>query len=209
MHLADAATVAPPQSEPRPPVSPPESTRPSTAPPAIRVATADDIPAIRTLMQRAIAELQAPFLTPSQVTASHSVMGLDTQLIADGTYFVAEIEGRLVGCGGWSWRATLYGGDHSTALRNAAVLDPAKDAAKVRAMYTHPEFTRRGIGAAVLEACFTAARAAGFREVELMATLAGEPLYRLYGFQDVERVESAPVDGVTVPLIRMRRELGM
>ena len=179
----------------------------SATTPSIRVATADDIPAIRTIMARAIAELQAGFLTPEQIKASHSVMGLDTRLIADGTYFAAIVDGAIAGCGGWSWRATLYGGDHSTALRNDAVLDPAYDAAKVRAMYTHPDFKRRGVGAAVLDACLDAAFAAGFARVELMATLAGEPLYRLFGFVDVEHVLSAPVDGVSVPLIRMQRSL--
>lgn len=178
-----------------------------TPPPSIRVATADDIPGLRAVMARAIAELQADFLTPAQVKASHSVMGLDTRLIEDGTYFVADIDGHIAGCGGWSWRATLYGGDHSTALRNDAVLDPARDAAKVRAMYTHPDFKRRGVGAAVLNACLDAAFKAGFGRVELMATLAGEPLYRQFGFVEVEHVQSAPVDGVSVPLIRMQRSL--
>jgi GNAT superfamily N-acetyltransferase len=166
-----------------------------------------DVLALKDVMARAIAELQADFLSPAEIEASRSVMGLDTRLIEDGTYFVAMIEGEIAGCGGWSRRATLYGGDHSTALRNDALLDPARDAAKVRAMYTHPTFKRRGVGAAVLNACLDAARTAGFAEVELMATLAGEPLYRVFGFVEVERIVSAPVDGVSVPLIRMKRPL--
>ena len=101
-----------------------------------RVAGEADIPAIAALMARAIGALQGNFLTPAQVEASRAVMGLDTQLIADGTYLLVEADGRLAGCGGWSRRATLYGGDHSTALRDAALLDPARDAARIRAMYT-------------------------------------------------------------------------
>jgi GNAT superfamily N-acetyltransferase len=134
-------------------------------------------------------------------------MGLDTQLVADGTYFAAELEGALVGCGGWSWRGTLYGGDHSSALRNDLVLDPARDAARIRAMYTHPAFARRGVGRALLVHCEAAAMAAGFARAELMATLAGEPLYRAQGYHEIERLLSAAVDGVRVPLVRMGRAL--
>lgn len=158
-------------------------------------------------MDAAIGELQAGFLAPEEIVASRTVMGLDTQLIKDGTYFVAELGGVIAGCGGWSWRATLYGGDHSADLRNNARLDPARDAAKVRAMYTNPAFTRRGVGRAILTAAEDAARAAGFRTVELMATLSGEPLYRAAGYAEVERVLSAPADGVRVPLVRMRKML--
>src|SRR5208282_3012169 len=98
-------------------------------------------------------------------------MGLDTQLVADRTYFLVEEDGRLAGCGGWSRRATLYGGDHSTALRDEALLDPAGDAARVRAMYTHPDFARRGVGRLILGLCEAAAAAEGFGRVQLMATL--------------------------------------
>jgi len=172
-----------------------------------RIATADDIPAIAALMDRAIAELQRGFLTPEQVAASRHSMGLDTQLIADGTYVVVEEAGRIVGCGGWSWRATLYGGDHNPALRNAAPLDPASDAARIRAMYTDPDFVRRGIGRMVLAANEAAARAAGFRRAELMATLAGEPLYRACGYEPIERVDRMSEEGVPVPGVRMGKAL--
>jgi GNAT superfamily N-acetyltransferase len=128
-------------------------------------------------------------------------MGLDTQLIEDGTYFVALDGARLVGCGGWGQRATLYGGDH-TAGRSDALLDPARDAARVRAMYTDPLYARRGVGRAILEACESAAAAAGFRRFELMATLAGEPLYRACFYQPIERVTST-TSGVAIPLVRM------
>lgn len=165
-----------------------------------RLATPADLPALRDLMARAIGELQAHFLTPEQVAASRQVMGLDTQLIADGTYFLVEEDGRIAGCGGWSPRATLYGGDHSDG-REPRLLDPVTEPARVRAMYTHPDFARRGVGRLVLALCEDAAREAGFASVELMGTLSGEPLYRACGYREIERV----VD--RVPLILMRKEL--
>lgn len=173
----------------------------------IRTAAPSDLPAMKQLMDAAIGELQGEFLTPGQVRASRGVMGIDTQLVRDGTYLIAEIDGRLAGCGGWSRRATLYGGDHSTELRDEALLDPARDSARVRAMYTDPAFTRRGVGRAILAASEAAARAEGFRSVELMATLAGEPLYLSCGYVEIERTFSPPVDGVRVPLVRMRKTL--
>ncbi|WP_343528397.1 GNAT family N-acetyltransferase [Sphingomonas sp.] len=166
-----------------------------------------DLPTISVLMDRAIATLQQGFLSPAEITASRSVMGLDTQLIADGTYLLAERDGRLAGCGGWSARATLYGGDHSTALRDAALLDPERHPARIRAMYTDPDFVRQGLGRLILTRCEDAARAAGFRSAEMMATLAGEPLYRACGYAVIEPIRSAPVDGVTVPLVRMGKPL--
>lgn len=156
-------------------------------------------------MLRAIDALQHDFLTPEQVAASHAVMGLDRQLIADRTYFAVEENGVMAGCGGWSFRATTYGGDHS-AGRDARRLDPASEAAKVRAMYTDPGFVRRGVGRMVLDAAESAARDAGFKAVELAATMAGVPLYRACGYRDVEAFEDA-TGGVPVPLIRMRKEI--
>lgn len=173
----------------------------------LRIADAADMPALKGLMEAAIGELQNPYLSPAEVIASRGVMGIDTQLVRDGTYFVAEIDGEIAGCGGWSRRATLYGGDHSTELRNEALLDPARDSARVRAMYTAPAFTRRGVGRAILDASEAAAVAEGFRSVELMATLAGEPLYLSCGYVPIERTFSPPVDGVRVPLVRMRKAL--
>ncbi len=172
-----------------------------------RVASLEDLPTLKALMDESIGQLQAGFLTPEQVQASHGVMGIDTQLVRDGTYFVVEIDGHCAGCGGWSRRATLYGGDHSTKLRDDAMLDPARDPARVRAMYTHPNFTRRGVGRAILAASEAAARAEGFTRVELMATLSGEPLYRACGYEQVERVKSAPINGVQVPLVLMSKPL--
>lgn len=171
-----------------------------------RWATEDDIPALRTIMDLAIEHLQRGFLSPEQIKASRAVMGLDTQLIADRTYCVIEDGDVAVGCGGWSNRNTLYGGDHSVALRNAAVLDPATDAARIRAMYTHPDHARRGIGRMILDFCEGAARAHGFASTELMATMSGVPLYKAAGYVEIEpRIDV--VDGVQVPLVRMRKEL--
>ncbi len=172
-----------------------------------RLATEADLPAVRALMDVAIAEHLKVFLDPGQVELSKSIMGLDTQLIADRTYFLVEDEGRLAGCGGWSRRATLYGGDHSTSQRNAALLDMGKDAARIRAMYTHPDFARRGVGRLILQICENAAREAGFKAVELMATMSGEPLYRACGYHDIERITAASKDGIDVPGVRMGKGL--
>lgn len=130
-------------------------------------------------------------------------MGLDTQLITDQTYFVVEIAGDLAGCGGWSRRATLYGSDR-TPGRDAALLDPSTDPALVRAMYTHPAHVRKGVGRLILAVCEQAVAAQGFRAVELMATLAGVPLYRACGYVPVEHIADAR-GGVAVPLVRMRK----
>ena len=172
-----------------------------------RLATEADLPALKALMGRAIAELQRGFLSEAEIAASHAVMGLDTQLVADRTYFMVEDGGVLAGCGGWSRRATLYGGDHSTDLRQPELLDPAKDAARVRAMYTDPAFARRGVGRLILSLCEGAAAAEGFRRVQLMATLSGEPLYLACGYRQIERTASAPIDGVAVPLVLMGKAL--
>ena len=185
--------------------------RPSTAPMLHhRLATLADIPALTALMEAAIGKLQQPFLDPAQIAASRAIMGLDTQLIEDGTYFVieAETDGRraLAGCGGWSRRATLYGGDHS-AGRDSALLDPACDAARVRAMYTAPKYARRGVGRLLLELCEAAAAAQGFRRAELVATLSGEPLYLARGYRPIERFEDAR-GGAPVPLVRMGKAIG-
>ena len=172
-----------------------------------RLATLEDLDALREVMRRSIAALQTDFLTPEQVRVSHSVMGLDTQLIKDGTYFVVERDGRIAGCGGWSWRSTLYGGDDSMVSREPDALDPATDAARVRAMYTDPDFARQGVGRMVIRLCEDAARSAGFKRATMMATMAGVPLYEACGYVQVEPVLSAPVDGIRVPLVRMEKAL--
>lgn len=158
-------------------------------------------------MSRAIAQLQAAFLSPEQVAASAESMGLDTQLIDDGTYFAIIDGGALVGCGGWSRRATLYGGNHAVDLRDDRLLDPAREPARIRAMYTDPDHVRRGIGRLILALREEAAQAAGFSRLELMATAAGEPLYTACGYRVIERVEPLSGDGVAVPGAVMRKDL--
>jgi GNAT superfamily N-acetyltransferase len=174
---------------------------------AHRLATLEDVPALAVLMDQAIADLQQGFLSPDQIASSRMIMGLDTQLILDGGYFLVEdpTSGLVAGSGGWSRRATLYGGDHSPG-RDAAWLDPNLDAARVRAMYTSPAFARRGVGRLVLSLCESAAAAAGFRRVELMGTLSGVPLYTACGYQPIERIEDAR-GGAPVPLLRMGKAL--
>ncbi len=167
----------------------------------IRLATRADLPALIALMEEAITVHLAQVLNPDEVASSRMIMGLDTLLVDDGTYFVVEIGGELAGCGGWSRRNTLYGGDH-TPGRVPELLNPAKDPARVRAMYTSPAFARRGVGKAILEAGEAAARAEGFTHVQLAATLSGLPLYRACGYQPVEHFTDAS-GGVPVPLVKM------
>ena len=171
-----------------------------------RAAERGDISLLKPLMTAAIRELLPEFLPPDVVEASFEVMGLDTQLIDDGTYFVIECNGVIAGCGGWSRRATLFGGDHSVG-RDNALLDPRTEAARVRAMYTSPPFARRGIGRLVLQLCEQAAAAEGFARMELVATMAGEPLYRACGYQEIERFAAGTAAGIGVPLVRMAKPL--
>lgn len=169
------------------------------------VATKDDINEIKSLMQRSILELQVGYLSPEQITASQMGMGLDTQLIDDGTYFCVRDGERLVGCGGWSRRATLYGGNHS-AGRDARLLNPHTDRARIRAMYTSPDDTKRGIGRMVLAAGEKAAKAEGFSVLEMAATMAGLPFYEKCGYS----VESHWTDengAVPVPLATMVKQI--
>lgn len=172
----------------------------------LRLATMDDLPELRALMGRAIGELLGAWLPPEAVAAAHRIMGIDTQLIVDGTYFAVEAPGGdLAGCGGWGRRATTHGGD-GTAGRDPALLDPARDAARIRAMYTHPGYARRGVGRLVIAAAEAAARAEGFRRAELVATPAGEPLYRACGYAVTETFDEV-VGGVAIPLKRMAKDL--
>lgn len=181
-----------------------------------RLATRADLPALAALVDAAIDENLKAFLDPDQVALSRSIMGLDAQLIADGAYFVVEdrATGRLAGCGGWSRRA-VYGhaadhahGSHpSTAERDAALRDMPADTARIRAMYTHPDFNRRGVGRMILELCEQAARSAGFTRGELLATLSGEPLYLACGYAEIGRFVAASRDGVDVPGLRMGKRI--
>jgi len=157
--------------------------------------------------------LQTRDYTPSQIeSALATVYGVDTQLIADGTYLVAEAEGGasaaplIVGCGGWSKRKTLYGGDQWTG-REAALLDPQRDAAKIRAFFIHPSWARRGIGSMILEACENAAVAAGFTRFEMGATLTGVPLYQARGYVALENLEVPLANGESLPIVRMEKQM--
>lgn len=175
-----------------------------------RIATKADIPAITELMRIAIAENMKAFLSPAEIEAAQETMGVDMTLIEDGTYFVVETvaDGRemLVGCGGWGKRRTLYGGDH-TAGRDDTCSDPATDAARIRAMYTHPAWVRRGIGTLLLELGEEAAREAGFRTIELGATLPGEPFYLARGYKEFGRDVHAAANGAMNVVIRMAKKL--
>lgn len=167
----------------------------------LSLAHKNDIPAIKALMLRSIRDLQKAYLTQAQVEASFAGMGLDTQLIEDQTYFVVKDGDILVGCGGWSRRATLHGGDHS-ANRDSRLLDPVTERARIRAMYTHAEHTKRGIGRMVIQASEAAARAEGFKALEMAATKAGEPFYLRCGYH-VEREWDDIHGAVPVPLLTM------
>jgi GNAT superfamily N-acetyltransferase len=168
-----------------------------------RVATSADVPALTAIADAAIAELQRGYLDEAQIESSKAIMGIDRELIEDGTYFVVESDGQIAGCGGWSRRATMYGGSHSPG-RDSALLDPTVDAARVRAMYTSPAYARRGVGRLILSLCEAAAAAEGFTRLELVSTLSGEALYTAYGFQPLERGEDA-TGGAAVPLVRMEK----
>ncbi len=171
----------------------------------IRTSVLEDVPVIQALMQRSISELQAGFLSPEQVAASRRSMGLDTQLIQDKTYFSVLDGETIVGCGGWSFRATLYGGNHSEG-RNITRLNPKTDRARIRAMYTHPDHTRRGIGKMILDRAEAEAGKAGFKTLEMAATLAGEPFYTKCGYVVESRWEDRN-GSVAVPLLTMVKSL--
>lgn len=170
-----------------------------------RIATEADIPALVGLMDLAISGPLSAFLTPDQIAASRRLMGLDSQIIADRTYFIIEADGALAACGGWSRRITTYGGDH-TPGRVPTPLTPGVDAARIRAMYTHPDFLRQGLGRMILDLCERAALADGYTSVELVATMGGEPLYLAAGYVEIERFEDDR-GGAPVPLVRMGKSL--
>ncbi len=174
---------------------------------APRVATSGDIPAIEALIPPSVRELQAPYYPLAQREAAiGDVFAVDRQLIADGTYFVVEAEGRVVACGGWSRRRSLCGGDRR---RNGdeGTLDPRTDPARIRAFFVHPQWARRGLGRALLRECERAIRAAGFRSATLSATLAGEPLYAAGGFTVTERTVLALERGAPLPVVTMDKDL--
>jgi GNAT superfamily N-acetyltransferase len=177
----------------------------------IRKAAATDVPRLREIIEASVRGLQANDYSPAQVEgALQSVYGVDSQLIADGTYLVAEevsdSEPVIVACGGWSKRKTLYGGDQYAA-REDSLLDPLRDAAKVRAFFVHPNYARRGIGTLILEACEEAAAYAGFTRLEMGATLSGVEFYKAKGYLEVENQAVPLSNGETLPIVKMTKAL--
>ena len=173
----------------------------------IRKACLDERDAIQELIAVSARGLsQADYSNQQIESAIRDVFGVDTSLIADGTYFVAERDGEIVGCGGWSKRKTLFGGDQFPA-HDRAELDPRSEAAKIRAFFVHPEWARKGIAQAILSRCEAEARAAGFRLLELMATLPGVKFYAACGYEESERFDYEMASGVTLPLVPMRKDL--
>jgi GNAT superfamily N-acetyltransferase len=184
----------------------------------LRLAVAEDVPVLRRLIDASVRGLQTEDYTPAQIEgALKTVFGVDSQLIADGTYIVAEAhssgtggesepELMIVGCGGWSKRKTLYGSDHWTG-REDALLDPLHDAAKIRAFFIHPAWARRGVGSLILQACEDAARAAGFTRYEMGATLTGAKLFGAKGYVPVKPISIPLVNGESLPVIHMEKRL--
>ena len=181
----------------------------SAVPPpwALRVARDADVPQLERLIPLSVHALQAGCYTQEQREAAlGTVFAVDRQLIRDATYFVAEEEGRIVGCGGWSRRRSRYGGDDTRAEPDPE-LDPAHDAARVRAFFVHPDRARRGSGRGIMNYCEQAIREAGFRAVEIVATLAGEPLYASFDYAVVERYAIPLRNGLALPVVRMSKKV--
>jgi GNAT superfamily N-acetyltransferase len=175
--------------------------------PQLRVARAADIASMEALIRRSGIELSRGFYTPEQAQAvTRHVFGVDTQLVEDQTYFVIERDGELLACGGWSKRATLFGADR-TKTGPDPLLDPAAQPARIRAFFVHPDVPRQGLGRRLMEHCEAEAARAGFRMMELAATMPGVPLYRACGFEVVEDFVLALPDEVSVPLSRMRKQI--
>jgi GNAT superfamily N-acetyltransferase len=173
----------------------------------IRTASREDVPALEKLIPLSVRALQAPFYSAAQIEAALGpIFGVDHQLIADETYFVAAQNGQLIGGGGWSRRQTICGSRPPDAPLEPP-LDPARDAARIRAFFVHPDWARRGVGRAILKACEKSAATADFRRAELLATLAGEPLYAACGYHVLERSELEMAGGLKLPVVRMGREL--
>ncbi len=174
----------------------------------LRPATLDDLPALNALIVRSARALSRGFYTEAETEAAiRFVFGVDTSLVTDGTYLVVTEGDALLGCGGWSRRRTLYGGDQRPVGAVDDLLDPARDAARIRAFFVAPEAARRGVGRLLLAACTRAAHAAGFHALELMATLPGVPFYAANGFSEREQVIDHLPDGTALRVVRMTRDI--
>lgn len=183
----------------------------------LRLAGPDDVPVLKTLIEASVRGLQAHDYSPAQLEAAlRTVYGVDTQLIEDGTYFAVECRADeqdnfgqavpIVGCGGWSKRKTLYGGDVWSG-REDTLLDARKDAARIRAFFVHPDWVRHGIGSMILSACESAAKAVGFTSLEMGATLTGVPFYRAKGYEAVEHLAVPLGNGLSLPIVRMGKQI--
>ena len=171
-----------------------------------RVARLEEVPALEALIPLSCRKLQSNYYSTEQLDgAIGAVFGVDTQLINDGTYFVACAEGRIVGCGGWSRRKRLYGCNLASKTDDP-LRDPNREPAMIRAFFVHPDYIRTGIGRELLRWSEREAGAAGFRSIEIVATLAGEPLYSACGYVTVERYSIDLINGLTLPVVRMKRK---
>lgn len=175
----------------------------------LRLARMDDAAALEELIPRSVRALQTAHYSPAQMEAALGpVFGVDRQIITDGTYFVVEDERRIVGCGGWSRRRAVFGGDRARVGEDE-LIDPARESARIRAFFVDPGWVRRGIGGAILTACEADILESGFRDAELVATLTGEPLYRSRGYTAIERY-AVPLDGgLSLPVVRMQKTFGV
>lgn len=176
--------------------------------PILRLASAADRPALEALLERSVRDLSRDYYSPAQIDSSlKAIFGIDGTLIADGTYFVVMVGDRYAACGGWSRRRTLFGGDQA-AGRSADLLNPAVDAAKIRAFFVDPAFARRGIASLMMRTAEQAALAEGFKSLELMATLPGVPLYKALGFVATGTHAERLDDGSVIPFVPMRKAIG-
>ncbi|NYF80117.1 GNAT family N-acetyltransferase [Granulicella arctica] len=171
----------------------------------LRVATTADVAGIVELIRASVRGLQGEYTEAQREAALATVFTVDSQLIADGTYFVALSGETLAGCGGWSYRKTLYGGDRQVERIEAEQLDPSVDAAKIRAIFVDPAFARMGLGSLLLKTAEDAAAAAGFRRLEMGSTLAGVALYTLKGYRRVEEIQVPVADGLKIAVVRMEK----
>ncbi|WPU95973.1 GNAT family N-acetyltransferase [Mucilaginibacter sabulilitoris] len=172
-----------------------------------RLTTFNDIPVLQQLIAASVRSLSIGYNTPNQIeSAIKYIFGIDTQLIIDGTYYVAQLGETIVGCGGWSKRNTLYGGDQHKDVEDP-LLDPEHDAARIRAFFVHPDYSRRGIGRLMMAVCENAAQSNGFKSFQLGATLPGVPLYEAMGYRPIENINQPMPNGEVLPIVKMHKAL--